>query len=1693
MAGSGQDVRGMPPVSFAGGPPTQRLGPGGGASNLFASFGKGSSAGGPASSGPAQPPRNPAGPPAGGKAPQKGKGGGGANGAGQQQQPSKYVSLREEGVVKTLRDAFGFIACTSDPKFGDVYFRLEDVIKPKPPGKGAAAKGQQQQPSPPPPPPPVIALGVRVEFAVDLNHKTGEYRAAKVKIMAATGRGDAQPGTGAANGAASELLSFKPSWASPSTSSTEQAAGGAASGAAHASQGKTPMLRPGGGGPSPFAPPTSFSPGGGWGGGASGGGASAAPAAPKHHPAAAEAARAEMVATLFGGGIPGSKPGGAASLFGQGKSHGTPGVGRGVASPAGAVSGGPPGGGGPPHQRGGGGSGPALGAGPPLVSSLETGVVIVLKEAFGFIRCTSAPQYGDVFFRFEQASMFDTSTHGSMAAVLPPGTEVEFAVEANSSRSGEYRALRVRFPGTGAATAAQAPHIGSASAPGGGGGGPGGGKKAKAGSGAPGDAAGGPASSRGKHGDGGGYSAFHDTRSMLGWLAKRVEEPAGSVLLSLSNFQAPLDDICSRPAMPHAAIRAVLALLAGPGVRRSVLREKADALYVRTLKSPFVTSPSNLGAYIRALPSSPGGTSVYTEAFTCLGAVLDEWLARCPEEAAQAVPWADLRAALRSASLPMALEEQLSTLLHKAAQAQSQAGSSMGVGAAGEAGQSEEHLSDDTSEAAGPSSTPVDFRLMPVFPSAEEILGAGGPPVLRPNIVDGHYDTALQYLDTHFRLLREDCLAPLRDGVRAYLGGEASTDVRAYPGCQLVGLHCGRDGVFYRVSFRLPPGTSVAWERSKRLMYGSLLLLSADGFQGHSLLWATVANRDPSLCNSRGGLVDVRFPDGHEARFAPGVAYTIVESAATYFEAYRHVLAALQSVAGNPQGLPFADTLLRCKAAVEAPAYLRRPGADKYVLPEVFPDLERQTGRSALHLLQEWPQPGEPGCQVTSSLDSSQLAAVKLALTKQVALIQGPPGTGKTFVGLKVVHTLLHNYRARVASGAPKPVLVVTMTNHALDQFLEGILGFEPNVIRVGSRSRSDVLAGCNLRDRAFEAGRADGAANQARKGLVGRMRDLERGIATLVADLNNRELTVEELEACAGWEALASLRSGGPPGTSYLPDDAKLRAWLQPVQEASANAHKAAADALAAKEAGLDVAEPPPSGPPRHGTSYRIPLPTPKPAKPRGGAFGRGGGGGSAPASAPSVPPVADDEAGVAADEEEEDGMDVDASGRVVNAAVRERMLDDEPLLSGDSGASMLSLARLSLGDDEDDDTAAGSAAHLDDAALLACDNVWALPPKARGRLYALWKAAACGDAAAELADACARYERLARERKELDESNQLAALAGAAVIGMTTTGLAKYQKLVGALECEIVVVEEAAEVLEAHIVAALGPATKHLILIGDHLQLRPGTAVYALAKRYNLDVSMFERLVRNGVEHVTLARQRRMRPTIARLLAPVYPALHDHPDVERYPGVPGMAAPLWFFTHSHGEAMDPETRSRSNAFEASMTHALAVHLLRSGMAPGRITVLATYCGQLFALRKKFRAPGGETGLDEIRLCSVDQYQGEENDVILLSLVRSNTSGDIGFLSVQNRMVVALSRARHGMFILGNADLLAKRSALWRGVVDQLKGSGCVASTLPCLAGPKPGSQRTVQVSQPTEFGQVMAAGYPAQPKKDKDTKTHA
>ena len=95
------------------------------------------------------------------------------------------------------------------------------------------------------------------------------------------------------------------------------------------------------------------------------------------------------------------------------------------------------------------------------------------------------------------------------------------------------------------------------------------------------------------------------------------------------------------------------------------------------------------------------------------------------------------------------------------------------------------------------------------------------------------------------------------------------------------------------------------------------------------------------------------------------------------------------------------------------------------------------------------------------------MEAVRTALSKELAIIQGPPGTGKTYVGLKVAKVLLENREVWTdPEVGSRPILVVCYTNHALDQFLEGILDFCPTgIVRVGSRCKNPQLEEFNLKN----------------------------------------------------------------------------------------------------------------------------------------------------------------------------------------------------------------------------------------------------------------------------------------------------------------------------------------------------------------------------------------------------------------------------------------------------------------------------------------------------------------------------------------------------------------------------------------------------------------------------------------------------
>lgn len=277
--------------------------------------------------------------------------------------------------------------------------------------------------------------------------------------------------------------------------------------------------------------------------------------------------------------------------------------------------------------------------------------------------------------------------------------------------------------------------------------------------------------------------------------------------------------------------------------------------------------------------------------------------------------------------------------------------------------------------------------------------------------------------------------------------------------------------------------------------------------------------------------------------------------------------------------------------------------------------------------------------------------------------------------------------------------------------------------------------------------------------------------------------------------------------------------------------------------------------------------------------------------------------------------------------------------------------------------------------------------------------------------------------------------------VIGVTTTGFASHSELIRSVNAKVLICEEAAEVLEAHILSALLPGMEHAILIGDHLQLRPQIMNHDFSmenprggEAYGLDTSLFERAAEiesyDGKKFpvARLDTQRRMHPSIANLIRnTLYSDLRDFPSTANHPTVTGMARRLFWMDHREPEAgadkLELIQTSHANDFEADMVVELVRHLSRQGVyKSGEIAVLSPYLRQLFILRRKLASmfdvvvgdrdqeqldeamaeEGGELGgdlpthqlkkgnlLNEVRVATVDNFQVYNDCFSLISCGR--------------------------------------------------------------------------------------------------------
>lgn len=172
---------------------------------------------------------------------------------------------------------------------------------------------------------------------------------------------------------------------------------------------------------------------------------------------------------------------------------------------------------------------------------------------------------------------------------------------------------------------------------------------------------------------------------------------------------------------------------------------------------------------------------------------------------------------------------------------------------------------------------------------------------------------------------------------------------------------------------------------------------------------------------------------------------------------------------------------------------------------------------------------------------------------------------------------------------------------------------------------------------------------------------------------------------------------------------------------------------------------------------------------------------------------------------------------------------------------------------------------------------------------------------------------------------------------------------------------------------------------------------------------------------------------------------------DIERVlPGLdlpwPDPSRPMFFWVSTGNEEMGNSGTSFLNRTEASAVEKLVTLMLKKGVTPDQIGVVTPYEGQrAFVVSHMQKAGPLRAELyKELEVASVDSFQGREKDFIIVSCVRSNVQQGIGFLRDPRRLNVALTRAKYGVIIIGNARLLA-RNPLWYSLLTHFQERECI------------------------------------------------
>eukprot|EP00667_Euglena_gracilis_P002996 EG_transcript_3003 len=291
-------------------------------------------------------------------------------------------------------------------------------------------------------------------------------------------------------------------------------------------------------------------------------------------------------------------------------------------------------------------------------------------------------------------------------------------------------------------------------------------------------------------------------------------------------------------------------------------------------------------------------------------------------------------------------------------------------------------------------------------------------------------------------------------------------------------------------------------------------------------------------------------------------------------------------------------------------------------------------------------------------------------------------------------------------------------------------------------------------------------------------------------------------------------------------------------------------------------------------------------------------------------------------------------------------------------------------------------------------------------------------------------------------DLSRQLGQLSSGAIVAQSleqaevvcTTCVGAGLGMLRAMAFPLVLLDEATQAPEPATLIPFFHGSMQVVMVGDQCQLPP-TVQSEVAAKGGLDISLFDRLISDGVETHVLDTQYRMHPVISAFPAQRFyqgrlrdgVAEADRTLPQRLEGALGGES----LCILNVEGMDfPQGTSQANLQEAACVATLVGRLAGAGVELENVGVITPYAAHVALISTQVRDLLGT--VDDLDISSVDGFQGQEKDVIILSMCRANDQQAVGFASDWRRMNVSLTRARFLLFVVCHVETLCG-DALWR------------------------------------------------------------